>query len=116
RGGPTPAEGTPSPKANEGPSQEARRPGGRGRRPAPRPRAKARGARQAVKAPAPLAALGLLLASAACDNRLDHPFGGYAYNQGQGCLFTSGAVDVIARGDPGMCPVLPRWQAPGRAV
>jgi hypothetical protein len=69
-----------------------------------------------VKGPAPLAALGLLLASAACDNRLDHPFGGYAYNQGQGCLFTSGAIDVIAGVDPGMCPMLHCWEAPSGSI
>jgi hypothetical protein len=65
-----------------------------------------------VKVPAPLAAAcGLALACTGCQARVDHVFGGYAYDQGQECLYASGAIDVIAGADPGMCPLLRCWQA-----
>jgi len=67
--------------------------------------------------PAPLAAAALVvLCAAACQGRLDHVFGGYAYDATANCLYTSGAIDVVAGADPGMCPMLRCWQAPDGSI
>ena len=60
----------------------------------------------------PAAALALVLAAAACSGRVDHLFGGYAYDATNDCLYTSGAIDVIAGADPGTCAMLRCWVAP----
>jgi hypothetical protein len=60
--------------------------------------------------------LGAALASAHCEGRLAHVFGGYSYDPVQDCLYTSGAIDVIAGADPGQCPMLHCWMAPSGDV
>ena len=60
----------------------------------------------------PAAALAALLVTAACSGRVDHLFGGYGYDPANDCLYTSGAIDVIAGADPGLCPMLRCWVAP----
>ncbi len=65
--------------------------------------------------------LPLLLGAAAlsavrCQGRLDHVFGGYEYYAAQDCLYASGAIDVIAGADPGLCPMLRCWVAPDGEV
>jgi hypothetical protein len=62
------------------------------------------------------AALAALVAAAGCQGRLAHPFGGYAYDPVQDCLYASGVIDVVAGADPGMCPMLRCWQAPDGSI
>jgi hypothetical protein len=70
-----------------------------------------------VKGLAPLAAAyGLVLAHAGCQARVAHVFGGYAYNEGQTCLYASGAIDVIAGADPGTCAMVLCWHAPDGSI
>ncbi len=59
-----------------------------------------------------LPAAWALLGPGGCTSVVDHVFGGYAYDPANDCLQTSGAIDVIAGADPGMCPRLRCWQAP----
>jgi hypothetical protein len=61
-------------------------------------------------------ATAALAAAAACSDRIDHAFGGYAYDPAKDCLYTSGAVDVIAGPDPGMCPGVHCWVSPASLV
>ena len=58
------------------------------------------------------AATAALAVAAACSDRIDHVFGGYAYDSAGNCLYASGAVDVVAGADPGNCPMLKCWEAP----
>jgi hypothetical protein len=62
------------------------------------------------------AATAALAVAAACSDRIDHVFGGYAYNSAGNCLYTSGAVDVIAGPDPGTCPMVRCWVSPSGLV
>ncbi len=72
--------------------------------------------------PPALAAAGVaallvaLVAAHACSNNVDHVFGGYAYDPVNDCLYTSGAVDVVAGPDPGPCSMLRCWMSPGGLV
>jgi hypothetical protein len=66
--------------------------------------------------PTSLVALAALAATTHCQGRLAHLFGGYAYNATLDCLEASGAVDVIAGADPGLCPMLRCWAAPDGTI
>ncbi len=61
---------------------------------------------------------GAAIAAAAvdCVGRLDHVFGGYTYEASLDCLEASGAIDVVAGADPGTCPMLHCWAAPGGTI
>jgi hypothetical protein len=61
------------------------------------------------------AALGAA-AAVDCTGRLDHAFGGYAYDPTLSCLEASGAIDVIAGADPGQCAMLRCWLAPDGSI
>jgi hypothetical protein len=60
--------------------------------------------------------LALFVALPACERNVFHVFGGYSYDADAGCLYKSGAIDVIDGPDPGKCKKVKCWIGPAGQV